>query len=61
MVKISKIISKPIIRKEYSYQIQGTGLSFTLRQDNTQELLHFKELLKTALVDVEKDIKDFRK
>ena len=61
MKKQSKVISTPITRKEYRYEIKGVSLSFVLRQDNTQELLYFKECLKSALVDVEKDIKDFRK
>jgi hypothetical protein len=55
------ITSKPVVRKEYSYQLKMTTLGFTLRQDNTQELLNFRELLKQALSDVEKDITDFRK
>lgn len=60
-MKKNKIISTPITRKEYKYELKGVHLSFVLRQDSTQELLYFKELLTQAMVDIEKDIKDFRK
>lgn len=60
MSKVPKVISSPIVRKEYSYKIGGCILNFTLRQDNTQELLYFKQILQSAMVDVDKDIKNFR-
>lgn len=61
MALFSKITSKPITRKEYHYESKGIVLNFTLRQDQQDELCHFKELLKVALADVEKDIKNTKK
>lgn len=60
MAKSNQITKTPITRKEYSYQLGGVRLSFTLRQDNTQEMLHFKALLESAVADVNTDIKAFR-
>lgn len=51
-----KIKSTPITRKEYVYELDGVRLSFSLRQDNSKELLTFKELLVQSLSDVEADI-----
>ena len=55
------ITSSPKTRKEYSYEINGVTLSFILRQDNSSELVSFKKLLESALVDVENDIKSSKK
>lgn len=55
------ITSSPKTRKEYSYEINGVTLSFILRQDNSSELVSFKKLLDSALVDVENDIKSSKK
>jgi len=56
-----QIISTPITRKEYRYELNGTQLSFTLRQDNSSELISFKKLLEQALVDCEQDLLTFKK
>jgi len=56
-----KIISNPIVRKQYQYEMGGINLAFTLRNDNTKELLIFNELLKRAMTDIDFDIKNFRK
>lgn len=56
-MKKNIVTSSPKTRKEYSYEINGVTLSFTLRQDNTSELVAFLKLLSQAVVDVEKDIK----
>lgn len=61
MILFSKITSKPITRKEYSYESKGIVLNFTLRQDQQNEMCYFKELLKVALLDIEKDIKNTKK
>lgn len=60
MAKPNQIVKSPITRKEYSYQLGAVRLTFTLRQDNTQEMLHFKSLMESAIVDIEADIKAFR-
>ena len=51
------ILSTPVIRKEYRYELNGTQLSFTLRQENSSELVAFLSLLKVAQTDLEKDFK----
>ena len=61
MKKQSKVISTPITRKEYRYELNGTQLSFTLRQDNSSELIAFKKLLEQSLVDVSADLSNFKK
>lgn len=55
-----KIINNNVTRKEYSYQLGGVRLSFTLRNDNTDDLVPFESLLKNGLADVSEDIKIFR-
>lgn len=56
-----QIISNPITRKEYRYELNGTQLLFTLRQDNSSEMTAFKQLLEQALVDVSTDLSNFKK
>lgn len=51
------ITNTSVTRKEYTYELSGTRLSFTLRNDNTQELVPFESLLKRGLADVQEDIK----
>lgn len=61
MSKINKIVRNPVTRKSYSYEMGGVRLNFELRQDNTQEMLHFKELMKAGIADIDKDLREFRK
>ena len=53
-------ITTSVTRKEYINSIggdQGVTLRFTLRTDNTDELIPFLELLQRAEIEVIKDIK----
>lgn len=56
-----QIISTPITRKEYRYELGGVNLSFTLRNDNSSELTSFLKLLQQAVVDCEADLLTFKK
>lgn len=55
-MKQNKIENKSVQRKEYSYQVGSITLKFTLRTDNTDELIPFRELVKIALNYLDKDI-----
>ena len=46
--------------KQFAYSRNGVNLSFTLRVDIKQELKDFLELLKTAVVEVETEIKNVK-
>lgn len=53
--------TETIERKEYSYQIGGVALKFTLRTDVKSELKAWKELMERAMVDVVADIEALNK
>lgn len=55
------VVSNPVNIKEYSYQLDGITLNFSLRQDNSKGMLAFKEMCKLAIEDIEKDILAIRK
>ena len=57
MAKTPTIQNSSVTRKEYKYSLQGVELNFTLRNDNTDELIKFQMLLSSAIADVQKDIK----
>lgn len=46
----------PVVRKEYSYELNGVTLDFTLRQDTKTEMSAFIKLLESALTDVRADV-----
>lgn len=52
------LTNSTVIRKEYSYNLGNVSLRFTLRTDNTDELIPYLELMKHAIVEIEKDIKE---
>lgn len=60
MSKANIPVSTPIVRKEYAYAVGGTRLTFTLRQDDSQEMVQFRRLLDMAIVDVDKDLATLR-
>lgn len=57
MAKTPKITNNSVLRKEYKYSLPGLELNFTLRNDNTDELVKFSILLVTALKETGEDIK----
>lgn len=59
--KKNTIVSNPVSRKEYNYQMDGVTLAFNLRQDNPKEMLVFTKLCELAIIDIGKDIKNIRK
>lgn len=64
MAKTPTQISASIVRKEYQNNIggdKGVNLNFTLRVDNTDELVPFLELLKRATSQVEADLKEVQR
>ena len=53
--------SKSFIKKqEFSYNKNGTNLSFTLRVDNSSELKSFKVCLEEAIKDIEEILKGMK-
>lgn len=50
------VVKNQVQRKEFSYTLEDTRLSFTLRVDNTSELRPFLKLLATAQEDIQKEI-----
>lgn len=54
-------ISEQVSKREFKYSLKATNLSFVLRTDIPDELESFAELLKYALVDVEKVLAEVKK
>ena len=50
------LVSNPVQRKEYSYELGAIRLSFSLRVDQKGELKSFKQLLERAIKDIETDL-----
>lgn len=58
---MAKVFSKSsVTRKEYNYELKNVRLIFTLRTDNTDELIAYKHLLQKGLEDVDIDIKEIQ-
>jgi len=59
--KPNKVITNTsVTRKEYTYEMSGCRLSFTLRTDNTNELVPYEHLMKQGLADIQADIKEIQ-
>jgi len=56
----NKIKNNTEVNKKYSYEKNKITLSFTLRTDVLNQLNDFMELLKTAIIEVENDIKKLK-
>lgn len=54
--KLPTIEKKNIYRKEFSYSMSGTSLTFTLRTDIKTELSNFRICLQEALKDVDEEL-----
>lgn len=56
-----KMVSENISRREFTYTIGGTRLSFTLRTDIETELLDFKTMMVAAAKDIDGALKNIKK
>lgn len=59
--KYTPVTSTHVQRKEYSFQKNNVTLSFTLRQDQADEMTTFLELLEAAKTDLTKDLESIKK
>ncbi len=53
------IVASYAERKEYSYEKNGTTLSFKLLSSTPKEMEEFRDMMKLAIIDIEKDLKKF--
>lgn len=52
----SVVTSESVMRKDYSYELNGTTLKFNLRQDKPVEMIAFRILMEKALIDITHDL-----
>ena len=50
------VVKTTVTKRTFKYELEGCTLEFTLRTDNTRELVPYVELLKQGLEDVKEEI-----